>query len=96
MPRPSFLKTFVRPRKTAACLFGRTPAPGGAGDGVRILYRNSVKNTMHAVPADKVHKTWPGSLAGQKRNKTFKTLQKCVIIFVKYATKAEKCSAGRK
>ena len=41
----------------------------------------------------KMHKTRPGSLAGRKpeiSNEIFKNRLKCGIIFVKYATKAER------
>jgi hypothetical protein len=40
-----------------------------------------------------MHKTRPGSLAGRKpeiSNEIFKNRLKCGIIFVKYATKAER------
>src|SRR5699024_1567634 len=61
-----------------------------------VLYRISVQNTMRDASLDKMHKSQPGTLEGQIWRKSFKTALGCGIIFVKYATKAERSPARRK
>src|SRR5699024_3548984 len=61
-----------------------------------VFYRISVQNTMRGASLDKMHKSQPGTLEGQIWRKSFKTALGCGIIFVKYATKAERSPARRK